>query len=231
MSTIRAYNQQAIFTAQNTHRIDRNQMCYLPSTTVNRWLAVRLEFAGSIIILCTAILAVAALMTSNVDAGLVGMVLSYALNTTGALVSPLPYFCVRVAERVVERIGSCVRQARWSKMSSAWSESRITRTICLRRHLANCWIAGHPRAGLVLARLSSGGSILVGVFRWRHSCRVQRVFDEVSTRAGFGVEGDFADHRVYLTFGASDQFPDVALIRNQRRRSVSLEGRALESRR
>ena len=64
-------------------------MCYLPSTTVNRWLAVRLEFAGSIIILCTAILAVAAVVTSNIDAGLVGMVLSYALNTTGALVSPL----------------------------------------------------------------------------------------------------------------------------------------------
>lgn len=89
LSTIRAYNQQAIFTGQNALRIDRNQMCYLPSISVNRWLAVRLEFVGSAIILFTAIFAVAAVMTSNVDAGLVGMVLSYALNTTGALVSPL----------------------------------------------------------------------------------------------------------------------------------------------
>jgi hypothetical protein len=206
-------------------------MCYLPSTTVNRWLAVRLEFAGSLIILCTAILSVAALMTSNVDAGLVGMVLSYALNTTGALVSPFPYFCVPVAERVVGRIGLCVRRARWSRTSSAWSESPITRMICLRRPLVNYRIASHRRAGLVLARLNSGGSILVGVFRWRRSCRVQRVFDEVSIRAGFGVEGDFADHRVYLTLGTSDQGFDVPLNSNQRRRSVSLEGQALESRR
>lgn len=42
---------------------------------------------GSIIILLTATMAVSAVVTSNVDAGLVGMVLSYALNTTGALVS------------------------------------------------------------------------------------------------------------------------------------------------
>lgn len=62
-------------------------MCYLPGISVNRWLAIRLEFVGAVIILFTAILAVAAVVTSNVDAGLVGMVLSYALNTTGALVS------------------------------------------------------------------------------------------------------------------------------------------------
>lgn len=64
-------------------------MCYLPSTFVNRWLAVRLEFVGSTIILSTAILAVTAVVTSNVDAGLVGMVLSYALNMTAVLVSSL----------------------------------------------------------------------------------------------------------------------------------------------
>lgn len=87
LSTIRAYNQQGIFVAQNELRIDRNQMCYLPGISVNRWLAIRLEFVGAVIILFTAILAVAAVVTSNVDAGLVGMVLSYALNTTGALVS------------------------------------------------------------------------------------------------------------------------------------------------
>lgn len=52
-------------------------------------MAVRLEFVGAVIILFSAILAVAAVATSNVDAGLVGMVLSYALNTTGALVSVL----------------------------------------------------------------------------------------------------------------------------------------------
>jgi len=89
LSTIRAFNQQAIFTEINERRVDRNQMCYLPSTTVNRWLAVRLEFIGAAIILISSTLAVGALVTSGVDAGLVGLVISYALNATSSLVSTL----------------------------------------------------------------------------------------------------------------------------------------------
>ena len=54
---------------------------------MNRWLAVRLEFVGATIILVTAVLSILALMTTGVDAGLVGFVLSYALTTTGSLVS------------------------------------------------------------------------------------------------------------------------------------------------
>lgn len=54
---------------------------------MNRWLAVRLEFVGAIIIFIVALLAISALITTGVDAGLVGLVLSYALNTTSSLVS------------------------------------------------------------------------------------------------------------------------------------------------
>ena len=54
---------------------------------MNRWLAVRLELVGAAIILITALLAVAGLVTTGVDAGLVGLVLSYALSTTSSLVS------------------------------------------------------------------------------------------------------------------------------------------------
>ena len=65
---------------------------------MNRWLAVRLEFVGATIIFVTATLSIVALITTGVDAGLVGFVLSYALNTTGSLVrhfSPkLRYLCV-----------------------------------------------------------------------------------------------------------------------------------------
>jgi ATP-binding cassette subfamily C (CFTR/MRP) protein 1 len=55
--------------------------------TVNRWLAVRLEFIGASIIYISSLLAVSALITTGVDAGLVGLVISYALNTTSSLVS------------------------------------------------------------------------------------------------------------------------------------------------
>ncbi|TCD67602.1 hypothetical protein EIP91_012232 [Steccherinum ochraceum] len=85
LSTIRAFNQQDVFAANNARRVDRNQICYLPSISVNRWLAVRLELVGATIIFVAAMLAISALITTGVDAGLVGFVLSYALNATGAL--------------------------------------------------------------------------------------------------------------------------------------------------
>ncbi|KIJ59434.1 hypothetical protein HYDPIDRAFT_118534 [Hydnomerulius pinastri MD-312] len=110
LSTIRAFSQQSIFIANNARRIDRNQMCYLPSTAVNRWLAVRLEFVGSVIILCTAILSVAAVVTRNVDAGLVGLVLSYALNTTGSL-----NWFVRSASEVEQNVVSVERIIHYAK--------------------------------------------------------------------------------------------------------------------
>ena len=86
LATIRAFGQQALFVGANEARVDRNQICYLPSISVNRWLAVRLEFVGATIIFLAAALSIAALVTTGVDAGLVGFVLSYALNTTSSLV-------------------------------------------------------------------------------------------------------------------------------------------------
>ncbi|THH32362.1 hypothetical protein EUX98_g1802 [Antrodiella citrinella] len=85
ISVIRAFNQQSVFTTNISRRVDRNQICYLPSISVNRWLAIRLELVGATIIFVAAVLAISALITTGVDAGLVGFVLSYALGATGAL--------------------------------------------------------------------------------------------------------------------------------------------------
>lgn len=104
LSTIRAYSQQGIFEAKNQQRVDRNQMCYLPSISVNRWLAIRLEFVGALVILIASSLAMTALVTTGVDAGLVGLVLSYALNAT----SSLNWF-VRSASEVEQNIVSVER--------------------------------------------------------------------------------------------------------------------------
>lgn len=54
-----------------------------------RWLAIRLEFVGALVILIASSLAMTALVTTGVDAGLVGLVLSYALNATSSLVRRL----------------------------------------------------------------------------------------------------------------------------------------------
>ncbi|KIK17829.1 hypothetical protein PISMIDRAFT_110603 [Pisolithus microcarpus 441] len=110
LSTIRAFDHQPIFIANNARRLDRNQICYLPSVSINRWLAVRLEFVGSVIILCAALFAVVAVVRSNVDAGLVGLVLSYALNTTGAL-----NWLVRSASEVEQNVVSVERIIHYAK--------------------------------------------------------------------------------------------------------------------
>lgn len=90
-------------------------MCYLPAISVNRWLAVRLgssfwrswsgadetntrsvETVGSCLIFIGAILSCIALVTTGVNAGLVGLMISYGFNTTGALVSlPVHFFRYR----------------------------------------------------------------------------------------------------------------------------------------
>ncbi|KAG8982491.1 hypothetical protein FRB90_006750 [Tulasnella sp. 427] len=105
LSTIRAYRLQNVFILTNEIRLDANQRCYMPSTNVNRWLAVRLEFVGGLIVLVTSALSLVALFTSgNVDAGLVGFVLSYALSTTQAL-----NWVVRCAGEVEQNIVSVER--------------------------------------------------------------------------------------------------------------------------
>jgi len=82
-TTVRAYDRVADFITENEHRIDRNQLCYKPSFVASRWLSVRLEFVGNVIIMFASLLAV--LSRGTIDAGMVGLSLSYALNVTGAL--------------------------------------------------------------------------------------------------------------------------------------------------
>ncbi|GAA6005323.1 hypothetical protein JCM10207_002938 [Rhodosporidiobolus poonsookiae] len=86
LSTIRAMRQAPRFIAENEARVDRNQEAFFPSINCNRWLAVRLEFIGSILIFSTATLAVFTLVRyRSLDAGIVGLMLSYALSTTQTL--------------------------------------------------------------------------------------------------------------------------------------------------
>ncbi|KAF2868308.1 multidrug resistance-associated protein 1 [Massariosphaeria phaeospora] len=86
MSTIRAYNQQKRFELENEWRVDANLRAYFPSINANRWLAVRLEFIGSVIILASAGFAIVSVSNhSGLSAGMVGLAMSYALQITSSL--------------------------------------------------------------------------------------------------------------------------------------------------
>lgn len=86
MSTIRAYHQQKRFELENEWRVDANLRAYYPSISANRWLAVRLEFLGSVIILAAAGFAIISVSShSGLSAGMVGLAMSYALQITQSL--------------------------------------------------------------------------------------------------------------------------------------------------
>ena len=86
IKTIRAYRQQSRFALENEWRVDANLRAYFPSIHANRWLAVRLEFIGSFIILAAASFAIISVATgSGLSAGLVGLAMSYALQITTSL--------------------------------------------------------------------------------------------------------------------------------------------------
>ncbi|GAB0092997.1 hypothetical protein DMENIID0001_080490 [Sergentomyia squamirostris] len=82
-STIRAYNKQDGFTKENENKVDHNQMCSYPSLIANQWLSVRLEIVGSFVLLFAALFAV--LGREDIDPALVGLSVTYALQTTGIL--------------------------------------------------------------------------------------------------------------------------------------------------
>ncbi|KAG0327184.1 hypothetical protein BG000_001046 [Podila horticola] len=86
ISTIRAYRQQDRFIHGNEHRLDQNMRAYYPSIAGNRWLAFRLESLSSVIIFGSAFFSVVALSRNQeVDPGLVGLSLTYALSITQTL--------------------------------------------------------------------------------------------------------------------------------------------------
>ncbi|PWN22966.1 hypothetical protein BCV69DRAFT_296932 [Microstroma glucosiphilum] len=115
LATIRAFGQDERFVVTNEARVDRNQQAYLPSVTCNRWLAVRIEFLGSAIILIASTLATL-LITRDIyviDAGLVGLMMSQALSTTQAL-----NWVVRSASEVEQNIVSVERAIQYCDLAS-----------------------------------------------------------------------------------------------------------------
>lgn len=86
VSTIRAFRQQERFTLENEWRVDANLRAYFPSVSANRWLGVRLEFIGAVVILAAAGFSVVEVAAGRrIDPGLVGLAMSYALQITGSL--------------------------------------------------------------------------------------------------------------------------------------------------
>lgn len=114
ISTIRAYRQQERFELENEWRVDTNLRAYYPSISANRWLAVRLEFIGAIIILAAAGFAVIAVAKhSPLTSGMVGLMMSYGLQITTSL-----NWIVRQTVEVETNIVSVERVLEYARLPS-----------------------------------------------------------------------------------------------------------------
>lgn len=111
VSIIRAYGQEQRFKFLNQTRIDRNLRAYHPSVNANRWLAVRLEFLGSIIILSASGLGILALTSGRMTAGIIGLSVSYSLQITQSL-----NWIVRMTVDVETNIVSVERVMEYSRL-------------------------------------------------------------------------------------------------------------------
>ncbi|KAJ1892488.1 hypothetical protein LPJ66_006310, partial [Kickxella alabastrina] len=86
VSTIRAYGQHSRFVAENEHRLEKNIRAYYTYQSLNRWLSLRLESLGNLVMLGTTMLAIVSLQYYGYgDAGLVGLSVAYALDFTSSL--------------------------------------------------------------------------------------------------------------------------------------------------
>lgn len=77
VSTIRAFGQQDRFIKESQRTVSVNQVYYYLGMIANRWLAVRLEMIGNLIIFFSALFAV---LSKDQLPGLVGLSVTYALQ-------------------------------------------------------------------------------------------------------------------------------------------------------
>ncbi|XP_061083753.1 ATP-binding cassette sub-family C member 2-like isoform X1 [Conger conger] len=83
LSVIRAYGHQDCFLRHNETTIDENLKSVYPWVASNRWLSIRLEFLGNLVVFFSALFAV--ISRGHIYSGLVGLTISYALNVTQTL--------------------------------------------------------------------------------------------------------------------------------------------------
>ncbi|KAJ1562778.1 hypothetical protein HK096_003457 [Nowakowskiella sp. JEL0078] len=114
VASIRAYKQESRFVQTNEEKVDSNQQAYYASISSNRWLAVRLELIGSIIVFASAFFAVMTIyIYGSIDASLVGLMLIYSLNVTQTL-----NWCVRQSCEIETNIVSVERVIEYSEVQT-----------------------------------------------------------------------------------------------------------------
>merc|ERR550519_1464188 len=109
-SVIRAYGLGDRFIKESERRVDYNHRATFTAAVSNRWLAIRLEIVGNLIIFAAALLAVVG--RDSLSPGLVGLSISYALQVTQTL-----NWLVRMSSEVETNIVAVERLDEYSQLA------------------------------------------------------------------------------------------------------------------
>ena len=110
-----AFHLQGNFITQSEDLVDGNQKAQYSAIVANRWLAIRLETVGNLIIFCSALLAV--LGRNDLSPGMVGLSVTYALSVTQTL-----NWLVRMTSEVETNVVAAERLKEYSetKQEAKW---------------------------------------------------------------------------------------------------------------
>ncbi|XP_049620339.1 ATP-binding cassette sub-family C member 2 [Suncus etruscus] len=111
LPVIRAFEHQQRFLKHNEKAVDTNQKCVFSWITSNRWLAIRLELVGNLIVFFASLLMV--IYRGTLSGDIVGFVLSNALNITQTL-----NWLVRMTSEVETNIVAVERINEYIKVES-----------------------------------------------------------------------------------------------------------------
>nr|QNH67943.1 ATP-binding cassette transporter subfamily C member 1 X4 [Brachionus plicatilis] len=181
VSTIRAFKTHKRFIEQAQKHLDNNAIIFYSDYSANRWVGIRLEFTGSLVILASSMFIV--LNKDSISAGTAGLTLSYALTITLTLIWVVRTFCDFETNLVsVERVReycNLPHEAEWilseKSPNSSWpSQGCINfKNFCLkyREELdfvlkdINCHIKSQEKVGIVGRTGAGKSSLTLGLFR------------------------------------------------------------------
>eukprot|EP01116_Phalansterium_solitarium_P010898 TRINITY_DN263_c0_g2_i2.p1 TRINITY_DN263_c0_g2~~TRINITY_DN263_c0_g2_i2.p1 ORF type:complete len:1470 (+),score=645.31 TRINITY_DN263_c0_g2_i2:96-4505(+) len=83
VSVIRAFGRQSEFVYTNNQKLDLNLSAFYVMQTANRWLGLRLEFLGTVVVSVAGCFLVT--QAANINPGFAGLALAYAQQLTGIL--------------------------------------------------------------------------------------------------------------------------------------------------
>ncbi|XP_059153099.1 multidrug resistance-associated protein 1-like [Physella acuta] len=193
VSTIRAFNAVDRFSRESQKRVDVNNAYIYTFTSASRWIRIRLELLGNVIVASAALLAV---VTDSLTGSLVGLSISYALQVTSSLnelvqnATQLESNVVSV-ERIVE-YSMLPQEPSWksyTQLRSDWpSRGDITFQSYSTRYRPdldlvllniNCHIKGGEKIGIVGRTGAGKSSISMALFRMIESAEGSIIIDGI----------------------------------------------------